>query len=178
MELSALTGVAASITAKPAFPAIAAGGLAIAQETRTVRVPAHRYTPLKESWESIVKPIVEHMKLMIRMNTKTRAVELKTSPHTADIGALQKGEDFVRAFMLGFDLADAIALLRLDDLYIGGWIHCLKMLIAPRISRLPLGVLSFFRDFRSYGREASQGRSSVSCDWSHSWHWRKDEARH
>jgi len=31
---------------------------------------------------------------------------------------LQQGEDFVKAFSLGFDVEDAIALLRLDDLYI------------------------------------------------------------
>jgi hypothetical protein len=52
------------------------------------------------------------------MNVKTKAVELRTSRHTTDSGALQKGEDFVRAFALGFDTEDAIALLRLDDLYI------------------------------------------------------------
>ena len=56
------------------------------------------------------------------MNTKrgTRAVELRTSPaYTVDPGsALQKGEDFVRAFALGFEVEDAIALLRLDDIYI------------------------------------------------------------
>jgi RNA-binding protein PNO1 len=43
---------------------------------------------------------------------------LQTSPYTVDAGALQKGEDFLKAFMLGFDLNDAIALLRLDDLYV------------------------------------------------------------
>jgi RNA-binding protein PNO1 len=117
--VSALAGAAAEVALKPSFPPIAAGGPQVASETRTVRCPAHRYTPLKESWDAIVKPIVEHMKLMIRMNTKTRSVELKTSPFTTDVGALQKGEDFVRAFMLGFDLADSVALLRLDDLYIG-----------------------------------------------------------
>lgn len=42
----------------------------------------------------------------------------QTSPHTEDAGALQKAADFVRAFVLGFDVRDAIALLRLDDLYI------------------------------------------------------------
>ena len=36
-----------------------------------------------------------------------------------DSGCLQKGEDYIQAFMLGFDIDDAVALLRLDDLYIG-----------------------------------------------------------
>ena len=47
-------------------------------------------------------------------------VILQTSPHTVDSSCLQKGEDYIHAFMLGFDIADAVALLRLDDLYIGG----------------------------------------------------------
>lgn len=75
-------------------------------------------TPLKASWPKIYPPLVEHLKLQVRMNIKNRAVELRTSKHTTDQGALQKGEDFVRAFSLGFDVDDAIALLRLDDLYI------------------------------------------------------------
>jgi len=52
------------------------------------------------------------------MNTKSKSVELRTSSATTDPGALQKGEDFVKAFCLGFDVDDAIALLRLDDLFI------------------------------------------------------------
>ncbi|KAF2834093.1 pre-rRNA-processing protein pno1 [Patellaria atrata CBS 101060] len=52
------------------------------------------------------------------MNVKARAVELRTSKATESAGALQQGEDFVKAFSLGFDVDDAIALLRLDDLYI------------------------------------------------------------
>jgi RNA-binding protein PNO1 len=52
------------------------------------------------------------------MNTKARCVEIKTSPYTTDVGGLQKAEDFVKAFMLGFDVGDAVALLRLDDLYV------------------------------------------------------------
>jgi hypothetical protein len=62
-------------------------------------------------------PLVEHLKLQVRMNVKSRAVELRTSRHTTDLGALQKGEDFVKAFALGFETQDAIALLRLDHLY-------------------------------------------------------------
>ena len=47
-----------------------------------------------------------------------RCVELKTSEHTVDSGAIQKAADFVQAYMLGFEVQDAVALLRLDDLYI------------------------------------------------------------
>ncbi|KAI1847407.1 hypothetical protein JX265_005532 [Neoarthrinium moseri] len=87
-------------------------------ETRKVPIPPHRMSPLKASWPKIYPPLVEHLKLQCRMNVKTKSVELRTSRHTSDTGALQKGEDFVRAFTLGFDVEDAIALLRLDDLYI------------------------------------------------------------
>ena len=87
-------------------------------ETRKVPIPPHRMTPLRSSWPKIYPPLVEHLKLQVRMNIKSRAVELRTSKHTNDPGALQKGEDFVKAFSLGFEVDDAIALLRLDDLYI------------------------------------------------------------
>jgi hypothetical protein len=85
-------------------------------ESRKIPIPPHRYSLLKSSWQSIYPPLVEHLQLQVRMNVKNRAVELRTSRHTMDLGALQKGEDFVKAFALGFDTADAIALLRLDDL--------------------------------------------------------------
>lgn len=122
---------------KPSFPELSAttasGGK---DETRSIRVPPHRYTPLKENWEAIVKPIVEHMKLMIRMNTKSRAVELKTSQFTTETGSLQKAEDFVKAFLLGFEVSDAIALLRLDDLYVESFeVTDVKMLKGDHLSR-------------------------------------------
>lgn len=53
------------------------------------------------------------------MNVKRKAVELRTSKHTTDPEAIQRGVDFLTAFVCGFDVDDAIALLRLDDLYIG-----------------------------------------------------------
>ncbi|TKA22456.1 Pre-rRNA-processing protein PNO1 [Salinomyces thailandicus] len=87
-------------------------------EERKIRIPPHRMTPLKASWPKIYPPLVTHLHLQIRMNPAKKAVELRTSPHTTDPSALQKGADFLTAFTLGFDLDDAIALLRLDDLYI------------------------------------------------------------
>ena len=45
-------------------------------------------------------------------------MKLKTRQDTPDMSNLQKCADFVHAFMLGFDIADAVALLCLDDLYV------------------------------------------------------------
>ncbi|KAK3115828.1 pre-rRNA-processing protein pno1 [Teratosphaeriaceae sp. CCFEE 6253] len=87
-------------------------------EERKIRIPPHRMTPLKASWPKIYPPLVEHLGLQLRMNLPKKTVELRTSQHTTDPGAIQKGADFLLAFTLGFDLDDAIALLRLDDLYI------------------------------------------------------------
>ncbi|KAK2741461.1 pre-rRNA-processing protein pno1 [Myotisia sp. PD_48] len=103
---------------RPLFTPIKSADGVYRVETRKVPVPPHRMTPLKAEWPKIYPPLVEHLKLQVRMNTKSRAIELRTSKHTTDTGALQKGEDFVKAFTLGFDVDDAIALLRLDDLYI------------------------------------------------------------
>jgi RNA-binding protein PNO1 len=103
---------------RPTFPPAKLSDGPQAAETRKVPIPPHRMTPLKNAWPKIYPPLVEHLKLQVRMNVKSRSVELRTSKHTEDTGALQKGEDFVKAFSLGFEVDDAIALLRLDDLYI------------------------------------------------------------
>mmetsp|Transcript_16585 Transcript_16585/g.19190 ORF Transcript_16585/g.19190 Transcript_16585/m.19190 type:complete len:223 (-) Transcript_16585:109-777(-) len=87
-------------------------------EFRRIPVPLHRYTPLRSNWETILKTLVKHMGLLVRMNTKRRAVEIKTTKEVKDSGAIQKGADFLKAFMLGFELQDAVAILRLEDLHI------------------------------------------------------------
>lgn len=58
------------------------------------------------------------MKLLIRMNVKNRVVEIKPSEVCEENMNLNRASDFLKAFMLGFDLNDAISLLRMDDLYI------------------------------------------------------------
>lgn len=45
-------------------------------------------------------------------------MEVRTCKDTEDITNLQKAADFVRAFIFGFEVEDALALLRLDDLFI------------------------------------------------------------
>jgi len=105
-------------------------------EYRRIRCPPHRYTPLRENWEMILTPLVEFLKLQVRFNTHTRSVEMKTSAHTLDMGSLQKGADFVSAFMLGFEVQDAVALLRLDDLYLESFqVTDVKLLRGDHLSR-------------------------------------------
>jgi RNA-binding protein PNO1 len=67
---------------------------------------------------ALYEPVTKKMKIDMRMNLKAKKVELKTTKETEDDGALQKSADFVQAFLLGFEVQDAVALLRLDDLYL------------------------------------------------------------
>jgi len=121
---------------RPRFAPTQAQSTALRIQSRKVPIPPHRMSPLKSSWSKIYPPLVEHLKLQVRMNVKSRAVELRTSKFTTDAGALQKGEDFVKAFALGFDVDDAIALLRLDDLYIETFeIKDVKTLQGEHLSR-------------------------------------------
>lgn len=131
-------GVVLDETGKPRFAsANKAAGNKIKLESRKVAVPPHRMTPLRNSWTKIYPPLVDHLKLQVRMNLKSKSVELRTHPkHTTDPGALQKGADFIKAFTLGFDLDDSIALLRLDDLYIETFeIKDVKTLTGDHLSR-------------------------------------------
>ncbi|XP_061437811.1 RNA-binding protein PNO1 [Lethenteron reissneri] len=122
---------------RPNFPPISGDKLmAGSPELRKVPVPANRFTPLKENWMKIFTPVVEHLQLQIRFNLKTRNVELKTCKETQDIGALQKAADFVRAFVLGFQVEDALALMRLDDLFLESFdITDVKPLKGDHLSR-------------------------------------------
>uniref|UniRef100_A0A7S3PRC7 K Homology domain-containing protein n=1 Tax=Aplanochytrium stocchinoi TaxID=215587 RepID=A0A7S3PRC7_9STRA len=120
----------------PEFRALSAREINGGDKYRKVRIPPHRYTPLRNNWENIMRPLVEHMKIQVRFNPKTRMVEMKTSENTEYQGALQKSADFVRAFAMGFEVHDAIALLRLDDLYVDTFeIKDVKTLQGDHMSR-------------------------------------------
>ncbi|KAJ3327184.1 pre-rRNA-processing protein pno1 [Gonapodya sp. JEL0774] len=103
---------------KPQFERLKASEEHTSAEFRRIPIPPHRMSPLKQNWMKIYTPLVEHMKLQVRMNTRAKAVELKSSEVTDDAGSVQKGADFVKAFALGFEIEDALALLRLDDIYL------------------------------------------------------------
>jgi len=106
-------------------------------EMRKVQVPSHRYTPLKDNWMKIYTPIVENLDLQVRFNLKTRNVEIREgSKGEAPPGYLQKAEDFVRAFIYGYEVEDAMALIRLEDLFIDTFdVKDVKMLNGDHLSR-------------------------------------------
>lgn len=128
MEVEADAGVS--------FPALKDQQLGDIQQTRKVIIPQNRMTPLRDSWMKIYTPLVEHMKLQVRFNPKVRTVELRNCPNTTETGALQKGADFVRAFALGFNIEDALVLLRLDDIYVDSFeVKDVKTLNGDHLSR-------------------------------------------
>ncbi|OMH80020.1 RNA-binding protein pno1 [Zancudomyces culisetae] len=100
---------------KPIDPKLLNGGK---EQFRRVRIPPNRLSPLKQNWLKIYTPIVEQLKLQIRMNLKSKMVEIRTCNETQDSAAVQKAADFVRAFSLGFSVEDASALLRVEELYL------------------------------------------------------------
>jgi len=103
---------------RPAFPPVKKEKLSNGTEVRKVPVPKHRYQPLKDNWMKIFTPIVEHLRLQVRFNLKVRQVEIRTCKETEDISNLQKAADFVQAFIRGFEIDDALSLIRLDDLFV------------------------------------------------------------
>jgi RNA-binding protein PNO1 len=98
---------------------------ALRSEMRRIPIPPHRMTPLKKDWVNIFVPLTEMAGLQVRMNVHRRCVEIRvrlpqsqtpshsylltcfgvqTSKATKEIGALQKGADFLKAYALGFDV--------------------------------------------------------------------------
>ncbi|KAK7790402.1 hypothetical protein R5R35_010753 [Gryllus longicercus] len=108
----------------------------IPSEFRKISVPYHRFTPLKEHWMKIFTPIVEHLHLQVRFNLKSSNVEIRTCEATEDVANIQKAADFVKAFVLGFEVEDALALLRLNDLFIESFeVQDVKPLKGDHVSR-------------------------------------------
>ncbi|RSH87079.1 pre-rRNA-processing protein pno1 [Saitozyma podzolica] len=134
---SALAGPETAASSSGFAPlSTAAQSTVLKNEFRRVPIPPHRMSPLKREWVNIYTPMVEMLGLQVRMNVKRRCVEMKSSGHTVDSGAVQKGADFVKAYALGFEVNDALALLRLDDLYLDSFeIKDVKTLHGDHLSR-------------------------------------------
>ncbi|CAG8570699.1 9491_t:CDS:2 [Racocetra fulgida] len=75
---------------KPKFRPAKRHELRGSTQFREIPVPRHRFSPLLKEWKKIYEPLVKHLNLQVRMNLKAKRVEIR----------------------------DAIAILRVDDLYI------------------------------------------------------------
>lgn len=126
-----------AVSFKPVSKAAQADAESVAQgQLRRIPIPPHRMTPLKKDWSKIFVPLVEQAGLQVRMNLKRKAVEIKSSKHTPEVGLLQKAADFVKAFAMGFEADDAVALLRMDDLFVDTFeIKDVKTLHGDHLSR-------------------------------------------
>ncbi|KAI8895576.1 pre-rRNA-processing protein PNO1 [Globomyces pollinis-pini] len=125
------------IIEKPSFPALKPSELnSKKNSSRRIPIPPHRMTPLRKDWLQVYTPLVEHLKLQVRMNLKKKAIDVRCSKETEDIGAVQKAADFIKAYCLGFEIGDAVSLLRLDDLYVDTFeIKDVKTLHGDNLSR-------------------------------------------
>jgi RNA-binding protein PNO1 len=86
---------------------------------RRIHVPVNRFSPLKNAWMELIKPLVEILKVQIRMNVRRKCVEIRAGPNTEEpSGYLNKSAEYIKAFILGFAPQDAMALLRMDDLFL------------------------------------------------------------
>lgn len=121
---------------RPRFPAAKDTGKKVKKEMRSIQIPPHRFNAFKSSWMKIYQPLVEHLKLQVMIKPARKKVLFRTCEQTSDPGAMQKAEDFLRAINMGFDIDDAIALLRLDDLYIETFeVKDVKALTGDHLSR-------------------------------------------
>ncbi|PLW05335.1 hypothetical protein PCASD_04218 [Puccinia coronata f. sp. avenae] len=107
-------------------------------QTAKVSISPQRLTPLKKAWPQIYTPLVEELGLMVRMNVGSRRVELKSTKHTVSPASstLTKAANFLQCFNLGFAVDDALALLRLEEIYIESFeIKDVKSLTGDHLSR-------------------------------------------
>ncbi|CAG9473597.1 small subunit rRNA processing KH domain protein, putative [Plasmodium vivax] len=103
-------------------------------EMRILTIPKHRISSVKTNWMELIKPIVTHLKLEIRMNGDK--IEVRTCKLTEDKNNLQKSSDYIKAYLLGFTIEDSLALLRIDDLYVESFqVKDVKILKGDHLSR-------------------------------------------
>ncbi|CAA9989443.1 small subunit rRNA processing KH domain protein, putative [Plasmodium knowlesi strain H] len=103
-------------------------------EMRILTIPKHRISSIKTNWMELIKPIVTHLKLEIRMVGDK--IQVRTCKLTEDKNNLQKSSDYIKAYLLGFTIEDSLALLRIDDLYIESFqVKDVKILKGDHLSR-------------------------------------------
>jgi len=88
-------------------------------EMRSICVPSNRRSPLKKDWVILLEALNNDLKLQARVVTKGNPwmVHLRQSESTADPLHLDRGAEFLRAYLNGFAIEDAKALIRIDGMF-------------------------------------------------------------
>lgn len=106
-----------------------------AVQTLSVDIPAHKIAAIKRNWFKIYTPIVEMCKLQIRMNLKTKRIDLRTCPETEESSVLERSALLIKAVLVGFSVEDALFVLK-DDVYLYSFEVCeVKLLKGDHLSR-------------------------------------------
>ncbi|TNN13882.1 RNA-binding protein isoform 2 [Schistosoma japonicum] len=114
-------------------------------EIRSLIVPRNRRTPVRNSWASIVEVLTKQLKLMVCMKTdkKSWKIFIKPSLETRDAQHIQKGYDFVNAFLKGFKYEDALAVVRIDGIYVNSFhITDVKQTLKPLVKTQVMTMVS------------------------------------
>ena len=120
---------------QPEFKPITQQQLQHEDELREVHVPGQRFNYVKENWIAICNPIVSQLKLNIRMNPEKKLIQMKSNDKS-QLDSLQKACDFINAIGKGFEVKDAIALLRMDDIFVDSFeIEDVKKLHGDHLNR-------------------------------------------
>ena len=102
----------------------------------SIVVPRNRMSPLKKQWKQIVQLLTGQLHLMVRMNLKTKQIELKPTEKTEAEKGIILAQQFLKAFMAGFKVNDAMVILRVEDTYVDSFnINDVKRLKGAHLSR-------------------------------------------
>lgn len=104
-------------------------------QTLSVDVPVHKIGAIKRDWFKIYTPIVELGKLQIRMNLKTKRIDLRTCPETENSAFLDRAALLIKAVLIGFSVEDVIFVLKEDAYLYSFEIYEVKMLKGDHLNR-------------------------------------------
>nr|AAC47659.1 unknown [Antonospora locustae] len=104
-------------------------------QTLSVDVPVHKIGAIKRDWFKIYTPVVELCKLQIRMNLKTRRVDLRTCSETENSTFLERAHVLVKAVLIGFSVEDAFFVLKEDAYLYSFEVYEVKLLKGDHLSR-------------------------------------------
>lgn len=85
---------------------------------RSIAIPSYKLKYIKQDWLKIYTPIVEICKLQVKMNVRTKNIEVRTCEYTVDAAYVERSIEFIRAILHGFTIEDSMAILKFADVFI------------------------------------------------------------